>query len=448
MADALARSRTALEQDPALNLGEAEMAKVEAVIDHFAGPYLAYLQQGSAATKDKSALNKSLSRGIDWIRYFWPLGTTSVSYADRIYVYHQSSHATLQATMEGQVAGSAAVTWFNPDTAAGELDIAALVNDVHGDRLDILLFNFSDQSRDIGLTLQGLAPGSYQVRIGRDANHDDFLDGTPHTQFVLGVKTRGQDLVLGDVRAGLLQKIEIRQLSAADPSGSTLLPDPAISADDVVLQPGGAVQVTVHNVGSAAASGVSLELYQNGVMLASGSVPAIEAPLDLTARSVTVSLSCTPSDAPLTVVLQSTAEEVTQVNNQVIVTPKPQPKLTLTSSGTPGVFTLNVDAPGAAGQSYWVAASWTGTEPGMQLGELTLPIVYDGITWLSLAPSESDGIFSGTVGVLDAAGKGLARVNIPQIASAQGKTFYFAVVTFQKNQVVKGVSQPLSVKMP
>ena len=136
--------------------------------------------------------------------------------------------------------------------------------------------------------------------------------------------------------AGTLQKIEIRQLSPGAGAPASLA-DPALGTDDVTFDVTGAVTVVVHNLGSASVLGASVELSQNGVVIASAPVPSIAAPLDYQQKTATVNLCCGSlvpgAEVTVGIVLPSGVAQVTTENDSVTLEP---PGWTSIGAGCPG----------------------------------------------------------------------------------------------------------------
>lgn len=330
IADAVAAARPLLAADTVLALPPAELAKMDFVVQSAPTlPYLKYLNQPGTTTKSKLGLEKSFGDAAVWMESFWPLGTTTVSYSDRIFVFFASAHHDLHATMTGSAtwgtAPASVISWTNTTTAQGPLDIAALVHDIQDTGLDLLVMNFGAQPRDLGVRFwQRMPPGIYEIKIGNDANHNDFMDGAPHTTLVVSLNAPGQTVVLPMVPSGVLQKIEVRQTSAG--AAPSLLPDPAIGPDDVLASTG-SVTVSIHNLGSADVIGCTLEVLDNGTLLNSASLPPIAAPLALTPQTFVRRLSfpLVAPGTPLTirVVPAVGTSQITTANDSVTVIPAP-----------------------------------------------------------------------------------------------------------------------------
>ncbi|MEM7305940.1 MAG: hypothetical protein AAF682_04685 [Planctomycetota bacterium] len=103
--------------------------------------------------------------------------------------------------------------------------------------------------------------------------------------------------------------------------------------------------------------------------------------------------------------------------------------------------------PDAAGASYWVVGSATGTEPGTTLAGLTLPLVFDFYFLLSLTNPNQVPLVN-SFATLDALGQGSAAFTVPAGSDPVfvGVTFYHAYATFLPGPVtvVLGASNAVS----
>jgi hypothetical protein len=100
-------------------------------------------------------------------------------------------------------------------------------------------------------------------------------------------------------------------------------PDLGISFDDVTLE-GHVMKVVVHSLGATDAPASKLTLRDAaGKVLATGSIPALKAPLDLTPKTATVILHVadTKNIATDTLTIDDTGAtpEITQMNNHIVI---------------------------------------------------------------------------------------------------------------------------------
>ena len=98
---------------------------------------------------------------------------------------------------------------------------------------------------------------------------------------------------------------------------------------------------------------------------------------------------------------------------------------------TGGAITLTLDGDATqAGRTYLVAASVSGTQPGTQIGAITLPLNWDFITNFALLNVNTPA-FTNFLGALDGNGDAVATFNVPVISDPAviGLTFDFAWLT-------------------
>lgn len=370
MANALAINRSLMLSDPNLGVTPAQVQQIDAVIAAYAAPMERHIALPVVGTKSKTAFTQGFTSAAAWISNFWPIATTTVAYTDRLYAmtYHNTPSGS-QAMLFGSLTGASTwgwapptvATWFNPDPAAGELDFAALFNDLQPTGLDILLFHYGAAPRAFGLRLLRALPlGQYEVRIGNDANHDDTMDGPPHTIVPLPLLQAGTQVVLPAVPNGVLQKVEIRLLTPAT-GLPPALPDPAIARADVTFGLLGAAAVVVHNLGTVPVTGALVELVQNGSVVATAPVPTIAAPLDYQAKTATVNLCC-GSFVPgalvtVRVVLPPGTAQVTSSNDAVTTAPPGVLTIGAGCAGGNGVPNLQPTSLPAIGRPYMVSVS-------------------------------------------------------------------------------------------
>jgi len=363
IADAVARARGSMLAEPLLAITPATQAQLDAVINAYASPFEKHVALPVVGTKPKTSFVTTFQNAQVWATWFWPLATSTVSYTDRIYIMTGGSQTSLFGCLTGAstwgILPPSVLSWVDPDPAAGELDFAALVNDIQATGLDVLLFHYGAGPRDFGLRLwRSLPTGQYEARIGVDANQDDTMDGPPHTVVPFVLTNPGVTVTLPNVPNGALQKIEIRQVAPGG-GASPLLPDAAIERDDIVVGLGGSLAVTVHNLGSAPLVGAVCELRQNNVVVASVAVPTIGAPLDYQPKTAVVNLCCgaLSPGASLTValVLPPGNQQITPENDVVTFAPPAVVTIGPGCAGANGTLTQTHTSLPVIGSTYTVA---------------------------------------------------------------------------------------------
>lgn len=118
-------------------------------------------------------------------------------------------------------------------------------------------------------------------------------------------------------------------------------------------------------------------------------------------------------------------------------------QLSLTTGGTQ-TLTLDADTQNAY-RSYWVVGSVTGTNPGVAIGGITIPVTFDAYTDFTVA-APNTALLSMSLSTLDAQGGGKATFNVPTGLSASlvGLRVYHAFFTFTRASF-NMASNPVSV---
>lgn len=199
----------------------------------------------------------------------------------------------------------------------GGTNFAALVLDAQRDHLKVLCYSFAAQPVDMKMRVWRLPHGRYSVNIGVDRN-DDWAaeEAVSRTEMELA----RFDAVSFTARPATQYVIELSLLQELD--DITSRPDLALDPWDVVAEDG-AIKVTVHNIGGAAAPATVARLFDaTGKVVGEAQVPALEAPLDLKPRTATVTIPLTGRSQPGWRVLldaDNTVAEITEVNNSATV---------------------------------------------------------------------------------------------------------------------------------
>jgi len=261
---------------------------------------------------DLVTLDQAASRAAEeneWARKRWPHVTTECIATDRVY-WRGLGNALRLMTAYGVTGQSPLVTY----RGLGR-DFAAVVRRADPAKLEIVLFNMDTTPKDAAVVPWGLELGAeYTWRIGNQSGRARIQTLGHEIRFRLPGRT---EMVLDVTRV-------------SEGIRSTLLPDLAISASDVRyvadLQ---RVDVTLHNVGSAAARGVTVIAIRDGKEIGRHRVPNIEAPLDLDPKTVRIGFPLPPVSEKSTIRIMIDPDdkivEITERNNRVTVevsTPK------------------------------------------------------------------------------------------------------------------------------
>ena len=261
------------------------------------------------------------------MRFNLPMLTTEVRGTDRINLFPFS----LMGPMGGGAvaitqAPAVGVTWRQVSA-----DFAALVGHHDSRSLVALVHTFADNAKPLA-QFWALQPGRYRLERREDANHDGTVEAQVVETIDFDHVERLADVSFKLPRATLCQ-VHIRQLRAFDPLPATQ-PDLAIGPGDlrITRMPGdnqpGMISVTLHNIGTAVATDVELEVL---VQPSSGGAPkqqflkklgAIQSPADLLSRQKTVTLPWKPMSSGNTTLVarvRCRSGEITSANNRVSI---------------------------------------------------------------------------------------------------------------------------------
>ena len=313
---------------------------IDGLVDLYASEYAKYLDHpaGQLGGKPKDGIEETWRDAATWLEYFFPLATVTVSYTDRIKLVPAQPNGLkalhgLYAMRSGAPAfefiPTSPITWGNPDPDEGPLDIALLVNDytpsdaMGGGQLKILAHNYADSPKQLRMKLwRVLTPGSYQIRLGPDANFDDQIDGTG-TVVLRDFEHKGAFVDL-QLPSDTPFVIELLQLATSSNPAPQL--DLGLSEDLFRLQ-GDHYVATVSNLGNLDYAGgtATLELVAESAT-ESVSIPALLAPgipgssgLDAQTWTHTFSLPPNPEETLNLRILHS-GDEITKENNDVTKT--------------------------------------------------------------------------------------------------------------------------------
>ena len=179
----------------------------------------------------------------------------------------------------------AAVTY---DNTTRNFAASVMANDPQG--LRILYHSLAEDEREIGIVPWHLEAGAkYRLTYGPDADGDEKMDKVSVDKEVF-FPQRGWPIRV-TVGPRVTYVIEMDQTEAA--TGSTLAPDPAVTAEDIRISPGGLL-ARIHNIGSRSVRNVEVAAYDGdpsdgGTLIGMQTIPHIEAAIDLDPKSTTIS---------------------------------------------------------------------------------------------------------------------------------------------------------------
>ena len=245
-------------------------------------------------------------------------------WSDRVELFSdelQRSRLGGMALRRNQFVPGHTVSWrfADPD---GAQKLAILMPGALPARFTVIAYNLDERALAATVTGWDVVPGIWRVtqRTGEGdaggATAGAAVAGEPrHVEFE---RTRGVDFVFAP-RTTTELSFEL------ETPGKPLWerPDLGVGAGDVRVSQG-AVHVTVHSLGSVAAPPSTVTVVDPaGHLIASAAVPAIAAPLDLVPKTVQVTLRVgagrVGSGARVRVQLNNQGQEITQLNNEVVV---------------------------------------------------------------------------------------------------------------------------------
>jgi hypothetical protein len=249
----------------------------------------------------------------DGARRRWPHVTAECIATDRVY---WPGLGNARRIMSGL-----GVLGFDPLVTYRGLgrDFAAALLAAHSAGIRVALFNISPETRDAAVVPWILDLGAeYIFRLGSDQNHDGQMEQVVSEQTVR-LEHRGQEIPFRF--PGRTQYL-VEMKRTAQGEAPRLSADLALSSDDVQYLPEYArVDVTVHNLGSEPARGISVTLYDGDREIGRQRVPGIEAPLGFDPKTVRVGFRFTPARTSHTfrVIVDSVVPEITKRNNTIEV---------------------------------------------------------------------------------------------------------------------------------
>ena len=214
-----------------------------------------------------------------------------------------------------------AVSW-RFDAPANDQSVAILVPEAAPDHVKIIAYNLEREPVTAHMTGWEVDPGQWTMTQGTQkgiGNAQPSIDAPVDNVVTQTVAfERSKDLAITfPPRTQVV--IELKLATKGTPYWQR--PDLGIDPDDVKIE-GGKMTVTVHSVGALDAPASKVVLRSNdGKTLATASVPALKAPLDLTPKTANVTLAVPGGSnlkgATVTVVCGGDVPEITLMNNSV-----------------------------------------------------------------------------------------------------------------------------------
>ena len=223
--------------------------------------------------------------------------------------------AALGGRLQGRIEPyphSIAASWEGEPGA----DLARLVTYADDRSLSVNLYNFGSEPIRTNLRVWRLRKGLYDLSVGADANDDGMIDAPQPDSSQRSILRRFSTIPVKVPP----QENTVLKLTQVEPlSEPENLPDLAVSSDDFKPVADGAVEITIHNIGSAPARDVSVAIVDTGgKVLAESSIDRLESPdEDYAARRATIRFENLPSLSGLTVRVDpgERIEEIFEENN-------------------------------------------------------------------------------------------------------------------------------------
>ena len=203
-----------------------------------------------------------------------------------------------------------AVSWEGADD-----DVSRFVVECAPSRLKVLIYSFHDKPLDIVMRVWDLDLGRYRVRAGADTRGDETIGKVVLDEERTLYRYEPIRLTVPPRRVYVVTCEQRRRLGRIRDRT-----DLALGPQDVKIV-GGALRVTVHNIGALASPAGKVRLTAAGRVVAEAPFPAFAAPTDLRPKTATVTFKNVPTTRPLRVTVTSDrpVPEITPVNNEAIV---------------------------------------------------------------------------------------------------------------------------------
>jgi hypothetical protein len=188
------------------------------------------------------------------------------------------------ALVRGGTYSGHAVSW-KFQAPANEQSLAILIPDATATSFKVIAFNLDPLAVRATLTGWQIDPGQWEVTQGIATNGDDVANEALQTRTVVFERTKSLDFTFPPRSTTVLT---FKLKTAGKPYWQR--PDLGISREDVVVD-GRTVKVKVHGLGSVDSPATTVAIRDAaGRVIATASVPALAAPVDLQPKTVEVGL--------------------------------------------------------------------------------------------------------------------------------------------------------------
>lgn len=256
--------------------------KYDDLIKEVGSPYLKYY-----LTKNENELSNELAKTVNEMINNYNLNTSEGYFTDRIDLgdmRKQDSNAggLMEAMYTGSSLASAEFP-FNRITWTGfSSNLSAMVMQSGSNHIKLKTYLHSQSNCSGEITFLDFKPGKYEMKVGKDSNGDLIAD--------VGIITRKFSIASRNSSVGITltgateQIIEINLLEKAEAVGNTILPDLAITKEELIVvrsENTAEVEIPIHNIGIADATNITCSISYLGVELSRKLIEVIKAPLDL-----------------------------------------------------------------------------------------------------------------------------------------------------------------------
>jgi len=233
-----------------------------------------------------------------------------------------------------QMALGIALSWRRPGSIVPQIDVswegigtsvAPLVLEGTTSKVKVAVYNFDEKPRPVVMRVWRLAPGTYRVRVGPDADGDDAMDGQARTSTHTLQRASRIPLALPARRVAIVEvsRVKGRPTGHPMPHPTGPAPDLAVGKGDIYYDLAtDRLKVVVHNVGAVAARDIRVAFHgSDGTFLGTATIPRLDAPLDLFPRTATAWVPA-PLRHPVEAIIatvdpDNTIPEINEENNRI-----------------------------------------------------------------------------------------------------------------------------------
>ena len=199
---------------------------------------------------------------------------------------------------------------------ANDQSVAILVPDATTTSFKVIAYNLENSPVRATMTGWNIDPGTWDITQGIDTNDDDTADGAIATRSAVFERTRSVELTLAP-RATTVLTFKLK--TPGTPYWQR--PDLGLDPQDVTVR-GREVRVKIHSLGSVPTPATTVTVRDAaGRTLATATVPALAAPLDLMPKTTEVSLTlpagATTTGGRVEIDPEHALTEITALNNTV-----------------------------------------------------------------------------------------------------------------------------------